>query len=533
MNKFIPLWEHSLTEARHRGVSALRVTGMLFAMMLLFAGVLLWMSTGMRVGKDTLFAFAFPSAILVLYWWYTFVSSMASVCSPINQQLTPGLERRVAGATILLWIMLSMLLATFFANPYVFCAVVWVVAAGMIQPSRRVRTALFQVAWLWTAYGLASVFLQMRFSTKPTLGWENVEILIALCAVTGGMLGLAGLVRLLPVVSTIFLVAWVSSMSFSAQLFGMTFTELLYLIYGMSSQFLTHVGIALLLVALTLFGLLGFKGDMRFKQRQRAWRAQAVFGTHWDYLRGPGSQWSKFSGYGPLLNLTLRQIAGAQKRQRLLGFCLGPGGHWTGMLWISVMWCTMFVLFPTFMPSRNNGELVAALIAMFPVAFASFQAQLGRSIFRTRNEQQMLLLSPGWPSDQLIKSGVKSIVFRYTLSCLLSCGIGVLVAGWAYDLPFSAYSQSLSAILLSSILMFGHALRDYSQLNSAQISGKFAMFAIAMGPYLVLQITKIKRGPIELVALVAGVCCYVYLVWRFIQFAKATRVLPAAMFAKL
>lgn len=532
MNGFIHLWELPISESRHRGWRALRVTGMLFASMVFFVGSLLWMSRGMRVGMDTLIAFAFPTAMLVLYWWYTFVSSMANVCSPINQQLTPGLGKRVAGATILLWIMLSMLLTTFFANPYLFCAVVWGVAAGLFQPSRRVRKTLFLAAWLWIAYGLTTFFLQIQFSTRPALIWENAEVLIAACAVTGGMLGLAGLVRLLPVVSAIFWVVWLSSMSFSEQLFGMTFTHFLQLIYGMSSQFLTHAGIALLLVALTLFGLLGFKGDMRFKQRQRAWRAQAFFGAHWDSLRGPGSQWSKFTGYGPLLNLTLRQIAGAEKRQRLLGFCLGPGGYWTGVLWISAMWSAMFLVFPYFMPRLGKAELAEALISMLPVVYGSFQAQLARSIVRTRNEQQMLTLTPGWPGDQLVKSAVKSIAFRYTFSCAVSCSVGVLVAAKAYSLPFTAYSQTLFAVLLSSILMFGHALRDYSRLNSAEITGKLALFAIAIGPYVVLQITKIKRGPIEMVALVTGLFCCAYLLWRLTRFAGATRVLPATTFAK-
>ncbi len=532
MNGFIPLWELPLTESRNRGWSALLVTCTLFASMVWFGGSLVWMSRGMRIGMDSLFAFVLPTVILVLYWWYKFVSSMANLCSPINQQLTPGLEKRVAGATCLMWLMLSMLLATFFANSYLFCAVVWSVAAGLVQPSRRIRATLFMLACLWTTYGLTTFFLQTRFSSRPAFAWENVEILIAVCAVSGGMLGLAGLVRLFPVVGTLFWVAWLSSIFLSEQLFGMTFTQLLYLIYGMSSQFLTHVGIALMLIILTLFGLLGFKGDLRFRHRQRTWQAQAFFGTHWDYLRGTGLQWNKFTGYGPLLNLTLRQIAGAEKCQRLLGFCLGPGGHWAGVLWISAMWSAMFVLFPHFIPEPDKAEFAAMLISGLPVAFASLQAQLGRSIFRTRNEQEMLALSPGWPRDQLINSAVKSIVFRYTLSCLLSCSVGVLVAASVYKMPFATYSQALLAILLSSILMFGHALRDYSRLNSAEISGKLAMFAIAMGPYLVLQIAKIKRGPIEMVALVTGLFCCAYLLWRLTIFAKATRVLPAAMFAK-
>ena len=267
-------------------------------------------------------------------------------------------------------------------------------------------------------------------------------------------------------------------------------------------------------------------------KNKRAWRAQSFFGAHWDSLRGPGSQWNKFTGYGPLLNLTLQQIAGAEKRQRLLGFCLGPGGYWTGLLWISAMWSLMFVLFPYFVPGVAKPELAAALISMLPVVFGSFQAQLERSIVRTRNEQQMLTLSPGWPCDQLVKSAVKSIAFRYTLSCALSCSVGVLVAAQAHSLPFIAYSQTLLAVLLSSILMFGHALRDYSRLNSAEISGKLAMFAIAIGPYFVLQITKIKRGPIEMVALVTGLFCCAYLLWRLTRFANATRILPATNFAK-
>ena len=66
MNGFIHLWELPISESRHRGWRALRVTGTLFASMVFFVGSLLWMSRGMRVGMDTLFAFAFPTAMLVL-----------------------------------------------------------------------------------------------------------------------------------------------------------------------------------------------------------------------------------------------------------------------------------------------------------------------------------------------------------------------------------------------------------------------------------------------------------------------------------
>lgn len=529
MKAWLSLWQVPLAEHRNRGMISLRVTAMLLASAVVFGSITA--SFGSLDARPTMTVIALPSAALVLYWWYTFVSSMANICAPSRAHLVPGLRHRVAVATSMLWLTLSLLMASFFANPYAFCFVVWTLAAAMVQPSHRIRLVVFSAAWLWIAYAVATIAI--KIGPGP---FHALEIMTMMLAVAGGLLGLTGLMRIFPVAALLLLVAWLSSIFLSKPVLGITFSELLSVIYSMSSQFVTHVAIALALLIFTLFGLLGFRGDLLIK-RQRQSTGQGALGRGFMTPQGrPKWGWTAIQAYLASLRRSLTLGAGPAKQERLIFYVFGPTLHWTNIVWLSLMWALLLVVVPFLSPlvmsKVTASELSAGWLNMFPIIFVTLHKWLGDVIYQTRKEQQLLALSPGWPSNHTQKQWTVAFLLNYCLASLTCCLAITFAAVWAHGIPTSEYLQPILTVVLSTIAMFGAALSSYSTMRKPGFID--AMIAVYVGglPYMSLQMTKIMRGSIEEVAAFVGLALVAVAIWRWHKFMNGPAVLPAAAFTK-
>ncbi len=521
------IWQLPAREYRNQGMISLRLMTVLAALGLGIVALLI--INFANNNRQTVIVLSVPSAGLALYGWYRFVASMVRVCSPINLRTTPRLRRNVLLATSLLWLGLSMLLATFFTNPYMFCFVVWALAAAMTQPSDRVRSVVFICAALWVAYALPSITLKFVALDEPAL-WETPKTMLMMCAVTGSLLGLAGMFAVFPRAASLVCIAWVGSMFVSKPWLGMTFTELLRLIYSLSSQFATHMMVALALLGLTLFGLVGINGERLINRHQRNNQTQRKNEAKRDSAFQTPRQ--RPAMYRHFLKRVLQQHESRDKPRELLPITFGPVMHWTSAIsetaWIVALLIVGPYLFSFAFKSLGHAELTASWLLILPVTLVTFLAATERELHRTHREQRMLTLTPGWPAPAAVKSIFTNWLIQYVGALFVCFALMVLCSAWVHDLSYADFMQPLMTLLLTALIFFGTALRSYTTRRQSGFTRLLQKMAVGMTPFLLLQVTKIFRGPVELVAAIAFVFCLGFVVYRWRRFNNGPAVLPAS-----
>ncbi len=515
----LPLAEH-----RNNGLMSLRATSVIVVSAVIFAGIVVAFDVG---GKKSLsIVFALASGALVLCWWYAFISSLARLCSPINRQLIPDLSVHVAYAVCLMWLLLSILLASFFVNAYAFTVATWAVAAGMVQPSRRIRHAAFILAGAWIAYSFTT---NAQFFGRAATGFDfhQLETLIAMHAVTGGLLGLVGLLRLFPYLGTVLWAMWLSAMFFSQSIFSMSFTALLDYIYGLSSQFGTHVLVACLLLGMTMFGLLGVRGERLIRSRKRDAVMREFLGDN--PLSNAKVQWAcnVALGYQCILRRAFANTPQSRNKEKLLEYCFGPQLHWIAILWVSLAAAIFLLLLPLLSGVGTEAEAVASFLPFLPIYFWYQASVFDRAVLQTQRERHLVALTAKCPDDHIFKRWFVSFAWRYTILCLAGYLAAIAVAIWVYALLPKHYLQSVLALMLGGVLLMCSALRNYSTAPKLGFLRKSGLVSVGFLPYLVLQITLILKGSVVLVALACMFLALLLLAWRWRTFMLSQPILSA------
>jgi len=499
--------------------------------MSLRAVIILALIAGMMIGmiviwkldwrsRATGLVLVLPTAAAVLFQWYRVVANIAAICSNTNLLQVPHLRRHVVLAFCSLWIGYALLLISFFANPYIFCVAAWLLLAAITQPSDRILRYSLLIIVLWIAFALTQV--SFRFYNFG----DNAGVLIMMFAVASGLLGLVGVTRVFPLLAVILWTVWLSTMSFSDYLFGMNFTQFLRLIYSLSSQFTTHVVVAIALGALTLYGLVGKK------HRQPA-IGLASFRERLNAIGGKKARALQVSvGYQTALRKVLEPAHRTRDTISLVPFSFPPRAHWTDALETSAVCFGLILVIPLmtmlFLKNLPPADLFNSSQTILAIFIFGIAGKVRLAEDETRRDRQLLSLSPGWPSEAALKSSIARAAFHRTLA-VIACGEAMVIAtSWLVTSSWDLLWPAMPTVLFCSIVLFGHGLhfdlaREDDQPTVWQVMKEYGPLAMLALVPIVFPMGKVYKQPI-LFPVVAGSFCVAYALWRWHRFMNSERV---------
>lgn len=506
MNSMLMLLNQPLVERRSQGAWSLIVApGMCLLLAVLLTALMLWGN----VKPPLLYIpFGIGTTLLVLLWWALFVSSAANACTPINLQLVPHFKKRVLQATFLSWLVLSLLLVSFFYNPFICCAVVWTAAFGLALPTGHTKTATLWAAGLGIIFSaISTVFLWPGIGQGHAY-WplERLPNVFVIWTVVSSMLALAAVARLFPAAAG--LLAWIliAFTLFSAKITGATSFNFRQTTDLLSNQFALCIAIAIFLLGLSLWGLVGGRGDQRLARYQRTIARRNLIKAASDpaaQTRWRAQNWLT-RGHAPLFTRALASALGRRLPvHRLLGFCFGPSVHWTAFIWLAMTSGGLAVLLPLLLSAREPRDIGLVLMICFPVAFIAVTPQLARSMYKTRREQSLLSLTPYWPNERALNRWLAGFVCRYVFFGWLT-GVSVMAfISFFYQLSPGTFAGLVFAMTTAALIMNAAGLRDYAHMEKpGQFAGMLTPLA-ALLSYGVGLLTIVFKGQFALAAMLA------------------------------
>jgi hypothetical protein len=490
-------------------------------------------AAGWRTINSVLITLSVSSLLFIALWWFQFVSGMHMLSPTSALQLVPRYRRALIVLVVASWLMTAMLLATFFIfYEWFFVSVLAFMFASSLSTEKERLLAIVLISLLI----LIAIFIgydndMLRIFRQKDNLLLNIETGVTLWASFAGILALLGVTRTMPLVAVIIWVVWIGAMLFSTPIFGMSFHDLLNIIYNASTQMFTVVITALMLFGLMMHGLIGKSLDPRLLGvgndnksgvlalfANSSWRKKSI--------------WQTLPGYDYFL---ARRLERPFSFQLMLAFMFGRLGHWTSMLWCGVIISLVLCFWIYKMPKSNllSDDMFKVWIDtnlcmfayMYVLSFANnMTSYLLIAFSRHYAENRILSLAPSWPNIVRVRCCLLMFLIKNAVIYLL---IGVLaivaclaIFGTTIDWVASLFWYPFVILLSGALAMLIGVLRSDAPITAhkstagSTASGQVIVVLLLMcAPGLSLFVLRANSVPtIFVLESIAIIYCVVLLV---------------------
>jgi hypothetical protein len=484
-------------------------------------------AVGWRTINSVLITLSISSLLFIAIWWFQFISGVHVLAPTSALRLVPRYRQALIVLVVALWLMTSMLLTTFFIfHEWFFVSVLaFMFATSLSTEKERLLAALLILLLIVLAifFGYNNDMLVV-FRQNDDLAFK-IESGITLWATFAGILALLGATFTQPLVAIIIWVVWIGAMLFSAPIFGMSFGDLLDIIYNASTRAFTNLIAALMLFGLMMYGLISKSLDHRLLSAGSGNKA-GVLTLSDNFSWRKKSLWQLLPGFDYFLARALKRPFSFQS---MLTFMFGRLVHWTSALWCGVLLGFMLSANSIFRPrpshSYDSVEKILAESNIFMFAFfytmgvMFSMAQFTLATYgQRRKEHQLLSIAAAWPGERQYRQYLLLHFIKYALASVALGSIFITAnmvlsgvpSNWMPSLFWYPFVVVVSAAL--SILIVLLKPGELFTTNKLTRDGFFLFALVYLPPMAILALKTTSVSAIFVLESIAIIYCIVLIV---------------------
>lgn len=483
--------------------------------------------------SEELAAYVYTVPMLATFgvFWYRHLSVLFRLANPNATLLVPQQRTAVALASVACLLALGAFVTALNISG-IFMPVLLLLAAWFVcEDSVHARKSAIMTTSV--VLGLVIVIVLWSAVNHPNVGLLMIsEYLVASVAFLTSVFGLIGLMRVFPIIAAgiwaLLIVLWFTHRRLLVISFDGTTTWLQL----MADDTLIYVISSVLLVALTVYGLIGFRGDRAIERHRYTRRA---LDPNEYFAANGGLTWIwQLPGYRMALD---RALSAPAAPARLLPFVFGPTGHWALLVWFGVgLFASLLATIVLGVGVERGYEFSRdiAYITLFMGASVAVAQQT--AIVRTAKEQALLSLTPHWLPPGALNQAVNRHILQHAFATLMIACLGTWLLMLAFPKPTEPirwttipWWHTYALFVFTSLLMLVATLKDYSRAHLLPQGGKqmlvnfFVIFPPTLVHILALRVPSVGY-PLMLVTVFAlGVWAAI----RYRQLCKGLALLPA------
>ncbi len=419
-------------------------------------------------GSEELAAYLYTVPMLATFgvFWYRHLSVLFRLANPNTTSLVPQQRTAVALASVACLLALGAFVTVLNISG-IFMPVLLLLAAWFVcEDSVHARNSAIMT--MSVVLGLVIVMVLWSAVNRLDVGLLMIsEYVVASVGFLTSVFGLIGLMRVFPILAAgiwaLLIVLWFTHQRLLVISFDGTTTWLQL----MADDTLLYVMSSVLLIALTVYGLIGFRGDRaieRHRYTRRALDPNEYFAAH-------------LPGYRMALD---RALSAPASPTRLLPFVFGPTGHWALLVWIGVGLFTSLAATIILVLGVEHGFEFSRDMANFTVFMgASVAVAQQNAIVRSAKEQALLSLTPHWLPPGALNHALNRHIVWYAFATLMIACLGTWLLTQAFPKPNEPirwttmpWWHTYALFVFTSLLMLIAILKDYSRAHLLPQVGK-------------------------------------------------------------
>jgi NADH:ubiquinone oxidoreductase subunit K len=402
--------------------------------------------------------------VFMAMWWVWVIGFFRSAISPEQYQAVPHLRRAAFWLVFSLWIAASWFASLAFVlyQWFVLAVFSFVVAASIRH--RRWREICCAVVFLsWSV--VACIIVYPQFKGFPIHWIEFVALAFFVMAGTGALIGI---LRTMPLLGVGLLLIWTTPMFYGKLLFGLTFDQLLGLIYQLTSQGATHFMVAAFLGMTLLVGMFGLSADRATNRRVPGQN----FMSQLEYASLHSVRFARWIRKLSLHDRLLRMASfTGSSTERLLSHAFGKIHHWS-FAWLPATFLLLWFVVTTAVTGNSlggeGGYMFSAIATMSASAMLGVLPQTFNSITKSEREQQMLSLTTRWDQSKAMNVVLIKNSARYWLA-FATVGLAFVgLCGLFLHAELIRYLQSISLVFATAGLCFAATLWRFSHAGTSR-----------------------------------------------------------------
>jgi hypothetical protein len=435
---------------------------------------------GWKNVDSTLKALSIFSMLFIAYWWFQFVSGMHALASLPSLRLVPRYRLALALLVAGMWFFVALLAGTFLLFfEWFFVSVMALAYVSSLSSEKERWYGFLLVSLLIIIATIVFYTIELLLFFRPSDGlFLKIQIAAQMWAVPAGMFALLGVTRTLPQIAAILWALWLGAIFFSKPILGMSFNDLLSIIYDTTSQTTTHTFTAFSLFCLMMYGLIGKSLDRSLvKLNERVGFKFKALDFHQKFSLQGKSVWQLLPGFDYFLSHTLKRPFSFQP---MLAFMFGRLGHWTSMLWYGLIIGLILCFWMYKIPNRHfhsdeslrlsvNVNL-SFLAFLYVVSFANHITKYTLAAFtRYYTEHRILSLAPTWPNTTLVRHCLLMFSIRNTAIYLLIGALMIVaciaISGIPLDWMASLFWHPFVIVLSGALAMLIGLLKSVTPIT--------------------------------------------------------------------
>ena len=496
--------------ARQQIRSALYVAfGLTLSGSILTIGLMIWgyENTNYAAG------FGIAARIMVMAWWYTFVSSMSEIALPQCVQLLPSLKRQLRYATAAMWVVATLLLTTSFEHPAIACLVVFaVVVALLMNLSRRIQQWALVAMLAWIVYGIGAMLWRGMFAAGTDFSAvfiDNAHTLLLYFALAASAIGIMAVFRLTPALASpilfVLIVFYIQKIKPNTSMWtDLSTLRETYAVHTHALLALSAIFFVWMLAALT-----------------GRWR---IYVNIWSIKLGELNLSWAYS-----LSLT-RLLKRSPSAEQLMPYLFGQMSFWgTWGLTTTVGGCCALLL--SFLADQYSPDVIAMGLSFICTLFyiISFRL-LYDAMYANKREQALLSLAPGFmPTNEQNQWVWKWLIHRWLGLVIFSAVISV-----AYSVSHAAINEFAIRLALALVVqllgMLAVLMHDYS-CSRNELGLKQALLLIITMSLLPFLMLMSKKGQLFETALFVFSVMIVLIVYCYRRMMRSPHAFPVGRLA--
>ncbi len=486
------------------------------------------------VAERLTYGLLFGSKLLIVCCWFQCVSGIADVCKAVPLQTVPGLKWRAAVTVLFFWILLTSLQASHFGDDAVFEIAFWAAIFCLTRQSRFLAGFALLLLAVTIIMGPAWEYLKY-FYPRSTLGqWYQWHIEYAFPR-AAALLAFIAFLRFFPLLSAAFFAAWVAFAQWAEPLVGTPYWKIEKSVKVLAREDTHYWIVALVMMAMVLYGLIGRPARRKFAPQQLAWASPSpglLATIRRELFSGAGTSLPPLPGYYNSLKAALSK---GSEPAHLLIFGMGRALHASTVTWVSIFYITMAgilliqsfnTLDPDDMPHEIRSICMALTFAFVPACIVPIRL----AAYRLRREQALLCIAPQTPRGsaltRLFATAIVSQMLRMWLVSLVITAAMVGIARVEWD------AATIPVALASLLLLSGLAYlaQDFSRMTNPGTFSIQPLLAI-VPTFLVFYSVLMLKWPFIWLGVPVAMTAIALLVWRGHAMLRGPQAWPVGRLA--
>ena len=458
--------------------------------------------------------FGIAARIMVVAWWYVFVSCMHEIALPQCLQLLPHFKSQLRYATAAMWLLATLLLMTGFEHPAIFCLVVFVVTTALLMNlSRRIQQSAIAVALAWVVYGVGAILWQGTFNDGTDFSAvfiDNSHTLLLYFALAASAIGLMAVFRLTPALASpilfVLIVFYIQKIKPNRSMW----TDLSTL----RETFAVHTHALLALSAIFFIWMLAALTGR--------WR---IYVNTWSIKLGELNLSWAYS-----LSLT-RILKRSPSAEQLMPYLFGQSNHWgAAKLTTTISGCCALLLL--FLAGQLSLDFISiGLLTVWALFYTISFKSLYDSMYANEREQALLSLAPGFMPASEQNRWVLKWLMRHWLGLVIFSAIILVAYSYVSNGAMHEFDTRLEwavVVLLLGILPV--MMHDYS-CSRNELGLKQALLLIITMIFLPFVMLMSKKGQLFETALFVFSVMIVLIVYCYRRMMRSPHAFPVGRLA--